>query len=544
MTTDRPHRYPLQDLALLCALALVARVIAAALVPPAPYTDAAYYTLVAQRLASGDGFSAPVLWSFLEVGGRLPADPVLPVPSNGHWMPLTSIIAAGGMLLFGEGWRGGQVPMIGLSVAWVAMTHATAWELWHRRRTAVVGALLAVFAGPLFIFMPLVDGFVVFGTLGSAALYAALQVVRSSRPGPWLVASGALVGLSVLTRVDGLLLAVAPAVGWWMRRRSAQSARASVTWVLASAATCVLVLLPWLIRNVVAFGTPLPSAGGHTLWITSYNEQFSIGHEVSIGTYLASGPIAILTSKAAALGELAGRSLGLLGGPFAIAFVAGVWIHRRHRSLTPLLAYLTVWFAAMVLVFTFHAPKGAFLHSAPAWLPFAYAIAAGSLATAATRAGRWWAFLARPQTHRFLEMASLMAAVVISLAGSLALLADWRISDDRLTAAAGFLAREANPGDVVMSDDPARVYLATRLAGVAAPFDPYRIIEKVVDAYDVRWVVVTLDGAASRDPLGLWDGPGARDIEGAAPPFLLEPAVFEAPGVRIFRVTPESGGPG
>ena len=33
-------------------------------------------------------------------------------------------------------------------------------------------------------------------------------------------------------------------------------------------------------------GAPLPSAGGHTLWIREYNEQFSIGHEVSLATYL------------------------------------------------------------------------------------------------------------------------------------------------------------------------------------------------------------------------------------------------------------------
>ncbi len=57
--------------------------------------------MVAEQLATGHGFSAPVLWSFLEVGGSLPADPMLPVPSNGHWMPLTSIVAAAGMALLG-----------------------------------------------------------------------------------------------------------------------------------------------------------------------------------------------------------------------------------------------------------------------------------------------------------------------------------------------------------------------------------------------------------------------------------------------------------
>ena len=60
----------------------------------------------------------------------------------------------------------------------------------------------------------------------------------------------------------------------------------SLAWGVASAAAFLLVLAPWLIRNATVFGSPLPSAGGHTLWITSYNEQFSIGHEVSLATYL------------------------------------------------------------------------------------------------------------------------------------------------------------------------------------------------------------------------------------------------------------------
>ena len=83
------------DVVLLFVIALMARLAAAALVAYPPYTDPAYYSLVAQQLASGHGFSVPVLWSFLEVGGRLPVHPMLPVPSNGHWMPLTSIVSSG-----------------------------------------------------------------------------------------------------------------------------------------------------------------------------------------------------------------------------------------------------------------------------------------------------------------------------------------------------------------------------------------------------------------------------------------------------------------
>ena len=75
-----------------------------------------------------------------------------------------------------------------------------------------------------------------------------------------------------------------------------------------------------------------PSAGGHTLWITSYNEQFSIGHEVSLRAYLDWGIGPILGSKVAALAELAGRTLAVAGGVFALFFLGGVWLFRGGPS--------------------------------------------------------------------------------------------------------------------------------------------------------------------------------------------------------------------
>ncbi|MCV0404499.1 MAG: hypothetical protein K5924_12465, partial [Chloroflexi bacterium] len=147
------------DLFVLTTLALAARIAAAAVIGWAPYTDPAYYTLVATRIVDGFGFTVPVIWSFLEVGGQLPSDPALPVPSNGHWMPLTSIVAAGSMAVFGSDYRGGQLPMVLLSTALVPMTYAISWRFWSSRRTAVVAALLAVFAGPLLLMYPTIDNF-------------------------------------------------------------------------------------------------------------------------------------------------------------------------------------------------------------------------------------------------------------------------------------------------------------------------------------------------------------------------------------------------
>src|SRR5688572_20351423 len=343
-------RYPLRDLALLLLAALAARALAAWLVPSAPYTDAAYYTLVAERLADGFGFTVPVLYSFLEVGGALPADAVLPIASNGHWMPFTSVVAAGGMSLFGSSeWRAGQVPMVLLSVTWVGIVHGVTWDLWRNRGWALVAGALGIFAGPLLIMQPLVDSFAPFGVLGAIALWASTHAVRSERWGWWLALAGALVGLATLNRVDGLILAIAPAVAWLMRMREVRPAVA-LGIGLASALICLAVMAPWLARNLAVFGAVLPSAGGHTLWITSYNEQFSIGHEVSLRTYLDWGIGPILGSKVAALAELTGRTLAVAGGVFALFFVGGAWLLRGRPELRPFIAYWVVMFLAMGLV--------------------------------------------------------------------------------------------------------------------------------------------------------------------------------------------------
>ena len=530
-----PARYPLRDLVLLLAGALAVRVLAALLVPSAPYTDAAYYTLVAQRLAEGHGFTVPVLYSFLEVGGSMPAEPMLPVASNGHWMPLASVVAAAGMALLGPEWRAGQVPMVILAVAWVGITHLVTWELWRSRGLAVAAAVLAIFAGPLLVMLPLVESFAVFGVLGSLALWASARAVRADRWGWWLLLSGALVGLATLTRIDGVFLAVGPAVAWGSRFRSASLARA-LGIGMASAAAAVLVMSPWFVRNLGEFGAILPSVGGHTLWVTSYNEQFTIGSEVSLATYLAAGPGLIIGSKVVAFFELLARTLAVGGGVFAVFFVVGGWLLRRRPEVRPFLAYWLLMFGAMVLLFTFHAPRGAFFHSAPAWLPMAFAIAVGSVAPVATAAGRWWPFLRRAQTHRFLLVTGLVGAVVLSFGTSAVLLGQWRVARDRLSLAAEFVRANVSGDDVVMSADPARLYLMTGQPGVAAPFDPLAVVGEVVDAYDVKWVVVTLGPGETRDSLGLWDGSAGVDSDGASPSFLpLEPA-FEAEGVRVYEV--------
>jgi hypothetical protein len=354
------------------------------------------------------------------------------------------------------------------------------------------------------------------------------------------VLAGAAAGLASLTRIDGVLLTVAPATAWLVMRPLGGGQLGSfpraLAWGAASAAAFMLVVAPWLLRDIAVFGTPFPSPSGRLLWIRDYNEQFSIGLDITFERYLAWGIPSILFSKLGAGVDVIGRTLGVLGGIFAASFAYGLWINRRDRRLAPVIAYVIVMFVTMVLLFTEHAPKGAFLHSAPAWLPFALPMAVAALGPLASSLGRFWPFLRRAATHRFLEVVGIAGAVVLSLAGGLALLGQWQVRQERLSSAADFLANAAQADDVLLATDTPSLYLLTGLRGVGMPFDPYPVLAQVIDSYGVRWVVVTLDGESSVDPLGLWNGADAVDDEGNRATFLPPEPAFEADGVRIYEI--------
>ena len=60
------------------------------------YMDACYAYNGGYSVASGRGWSDSYLWNYLD-------DPAgLPHPSHGYWMPLVSLLAAGGMMISGK----------------------------------------------------------------------------------------------------------------------------------------------------------------------------------------------------------------------------------------------------------------------------------------------------------------------------------------------------------------------------------------------------------------------------------------------------------
>jgi hypothetical protein len=67
---------------LLYLLALVVRIGLVILFPDPAYPDSYYYVDVARALGAGHGLNLDFIWIFAEVGNRIPANPVLPIPAT------------------------------------------------------------------------------------------------------------------------------------------------------------------------------------------------------------------------------------------------------------------------------------------------------------------------------------------------------------------------------------------------------------------------------------------------------------------------------
>jgi 4-amino-4-deoxy-L-arabinose transferase-like glycosyltransferase len=134
-------------------------------------------------------------------------------------------------------------------VAPVLLTYLIAARLWGARAALLAGAIAAVFPPLVFLSVSLLSE-LLFVPLALASVLAVLRY-RDDRRLRWAALAGALCGLAVLTRTNGLPLVLALAAGVWVTRpwRSRAALAAPAVVVLAA----VLVLAPWVVRNAVVF---------------------------------------------------------------------------------------------------------------------------------------------------------------------------------------------------------------------------------------------------------------------------------------------------
>ena len=120
---------------------------------------------------------------------------------------------------------------------------------------------------------------------------------------------------------------------------------------------------------MAVIGVPWPPSG-EALFQREYNDVFRYGRTLDLAYYLDWGWQEILLSKARAAGE----NLLVFAEPFLFYLLpfalVGFWRLRRDARAWPFLAYTVALYLAMTLLFTFAGPRGSFLHSMAALLPF------------------------------------------------------------------------------------------------------------------------------------------------------------------------------
>ena len=484
--------------------------------------DAAYSYDIALNLAKGEGFVEPFLWNYLD-------DPAgLPHPSHLYWMPLPTILAWLGMIAFGHTYRAAQVLFVVLSALLPLVSYWVALQITHRRFYGWLAGLLTIFSGYYVLYWGHTDNFTPFALAGSLSLIAAWQATRRAeeqrggareqgsdadqglknhhvwRRSAWALAAGGLVGLAHLSRADAPLLLVAIVLSTIRHRtlspgssignRKSIIESFGVYHLIFVISGYLLVMCPWFLRNWALIGTPLSTSGSQTLWLTTYDDLFSYGRELSLRTYLAWGWGNILHSKLEALWLNTQTVIAVLGLVFLVPLVViGGWRQRKHALFRLAACYAGLLLVAMTFVFTFPGPRGGLFQSGGLLLPFIFTAALVGLDVAiewaATRRRAWDANSAK---HVF--GAGLVAlAVLVSGFVYCRALAQPTTSQTGYTVygqLVDWLNDRGQIEQVVMLGDPPGYWYEGGGPSIALPNEPVETVLAVADRYGARYLVL------------------------------------------------------
>lgn len=476
---------PRRDLFLLLVLALLVNLGVASFIRAPGYVDDAYYYGGALRLAQGYGFTEPYLWNYLG------SPQSLPQPSHLYWMPLTSIVAASSMLIFGQNFAAARLPLLVLASLLPLIAYYIAFGVTRLRRHAWCAGMLAIFCGIYLAYWGTVDSFALYGVVGSVTLVA-IGRAGETNDWRWWAGAGIGAGLAHLTRADGILLL---AVGCWQLAAGSWQSADSRRWPLVarsghlSFVICgyLLVMLPWFIRNIIGAGSPFGNGGAGTLWLVEYNDLFNYPANITPARYFAAGWQTILAGKWNALAINLQRIIAEQGLVFLAPLIGlGLWKLRRHTLYRPVLLYALLLYAAMTFAFSFPGSLGGLFHSGTALVPFYFAACFIGLDAVVDRVAarlKHW----QPDKAR-LNFSILMVAgaVVLTLVLTTNRLRGWNDADA--------LFREigaAIPGDaVVMSNNPPGFWVATGHGGIPLVNGDVATLLAAADQFNVRYVLL------------------------------------------------------
>jgi hypothetical protein len=485
------------------------RIASAVVVAQPGYTDAYYYSVVAGRLAHGQGLTADFIWNFLEAPGFA----LLPIASHRFWVPLATALQAGGIALFGGllgEFRAGQSAVIAVAAFLPAVTYAAARALGASSRYALAAAALVGLGG---VFAP---GWVAADSFAPAALIGTLFFLVFARAARGSVGAGAvaglLVGLLYLARAEGALfglallaLAVRPAT------RSAGGAGSLVALVIGGA---------WFARDLT-LGTGDLLA--RSVLLVSYQDFFRLAPPTASQFFGALPEVVV--AKAGAVISNASTALFaffVLLGPLATVFA---WRLRARPDVRAWSSMLVVVFLAQSVLFTLHSTRGSYFHSLAAFFPFGIALAVAGAERAL--AGR------DPTSARLWVMGGFALALVVSVGA----MRQWDEAFNTI-ARTRAAALDALPAGPFMAIDAAAWRSLSGRPVIVTPAEPdfsvlrSPIVCEIAQRFGARALVLEAAHFAGYDSI----------YNDAARPAWLGPPVLRDT-IKIFPIFADSGCP-
>jgi hypothetical protein len=528
---------------LLFLLALVVRLIVGAGFPDPAFPDSAYIVDVGRQLAAGHGFNVDFVWIFPEVGGTLPANPVLPVPSNAHWMPLASILMVPFVWVLGPTTLASNLPFALIGAASAPLAWAIARDAGLRREVAIGAGLIAAVPALSLAYMAQPENFALYGTLVALALFLAGRGLRGH---PWSFAfAGAVAGAASLSRNEGLLVLGAMGLVFLGTRfrawraapagRPVSTPRIPLAAALGAVALFVAVVAPWYARQYATFGSFSPStATGKVLYMRDFSEWNSITTPATLDHLLGMGWGPLLATRVSGFTTSLVLFSVLVMAVILVPFlVIGAWRLRRNHQFTTAFGYAALLLAFCTILVPIHVPGGQLFHSAVGLAPHAYVaslegafVLAGWLA--ARRAG-WNA----DAIGRAIAAGLVVFAVVAAAWSVRSVQGTWAVRTARAQEVAAALDQAgATPDDRVMSIDAAGTKYWSGRGGVVIVDDPIETVEQVAKAYGIRWLVLHVGDQVPLSQLVL--------VDGTRPAWVGEP-VFHEDDLGVYPVCVQAG---
>jgi hypothetical protein len=272
----------LRHLIVICVLALAVRVALLALFVRFPgIADPNHYYNLGVRLVQGDGYTIPYIWQYNDDY----ADVVHP---DDYWMPVTALIAAGGMRVFGISTTGALIPFIVLGSLLPLIGFAAARQFGLRDATCLWVGAAAALIPELVLNSVRTDTTIPNALCIGLGVIAFTHGVRTGRLFAF-AAAGIGVGLAYNIRSESLLFALAlvftlASYALWSRHETAwRRVLIGTALMLGMTAACAL---PWTLRNVALNGTFSTPTTSNMFFLTDYRDHYVFERALTLQTYL------------------------------------------------------------------------------------------------------------------------------------------------------------------------------------------------------------------------------------------------------------------